>query len=203
MPGQFVPSPKNLMLRRGGSRVPRTGREESGPLSDPRRIEVRAMYKTPSFLQAKGGSDRSPSSERGQSLGSSAGRCSGARWTHPDDSAGDCGSLGSRQGPQATRKQAMDLQAANLAALRRRDGQTVVSEGAPARWRLKEGRQPHTSLAFGGRFALGRLSGRGFWRFRRRRVRHRPRLSEHVPARSGPSRKATKENYRQEERSSE
>src|SRR3982074_2230555 len=74
----------------------------------------------------------------------------GARWTHPDDSAGDCGSPGSRQGPQATRKQAMDLQAANLAALRRRGGQTVVSEGAPARWRLKEGRQPHTSLAFGG-----------------------------------------------------
>ena len=54
MPGQFVPNLKNLMLRRGGSRVPRTGREESGPLSDPRQIEVRAMYKTPSFLQAKG-----------------------------------------------------------------------------------------------------------------------------------------------------
>jgi hypothetical protein len=38
---------------------------------------------------------------------------------------------------QATGKQALDLQAAILAALRRRDGQTVVSEGAPARWRLK------------------------------------------------------------------
>src|SRR5712664_1684181 len=47
MPGQFVPSPKNLMLRLGGSRVSRTGREESGPLSDPRQIAVRAMYKTP------------------------------------------------------------------------------------------------------------------------------------------------------------
>ena len=33
--------------------------------------------------------------------------------------------------PQATRKQAMDLQAAILAALRKRDGSTVVGEGAP------------------------------------------------------------------------
>jgi len=32
--------------------------------------------------------------------------------------------------PQATRKQAMDLQAAILAALRKRDGSTVVGEGA-------------------------------------------------------------------------
>ena len=47
MPGQFVPSPRNRRLRRGGSRVPRTGREESGPLSDPRQIAVRAMYNTP------------------------------------------------------------------------------------------------------------------------------------------------------------
>jgi hypothetical protein len=39
--------------------------------------------------------------------------------------------------PQATRKQAIELHAAILAALRRRDGQTVVSEGARARWRLK------------------------------------------------------------------
>jgi hypothetical protein len=38
--------------------------------------------------------------------------------------------------PEATRKQAIDLQAAILAALRKRDGVTVVSEGAPARWRL-------------------------------------------------------------------
>ena len=38
--------------------------------------------------------------------------------------------------PQATRKQAIDLQAAILAALRKRNGGTVVGEGAPARWRL-------------------------------------------------------------------
>jgi hypothetical protein len=37
---------------------------------------------------------------------------------------------------QATRKQAIDLLAAILAALRKRDGGTVVGEGAPARWRL-------------------------------------------------------------------
>jgi hypothetical protein len=40
--------------------------------------------------------------------------------------------------PQATRKQAIDLQAAILSGLRKRDGATVVSAGAPARWRLKE-----------------------------------------------------------------
>jgi hypothetical protein len=41
--------------------------------------------------------------------------------------------------PQATHKQAKDdLQAAILVALRKRDGGTVVGEGAPARWRLKE-----------------------------------------------------------------
>ena len=40
--------------------------------------------------------------------------------------------------PQATRKQAIDLQAAILAALRKRNGGAVVGEGAPARWRLKE-----------------------------------------------------------------
>jgi hypothetical protein len=38
--------------------------------------------------------------------------------------------------PQATRKQAIDLQAAILAALRKRKGAAVVGEGAPARWRL-------------------------------------------------------------------
>jgi hypothetical protein len=37
--------------------------------------------------------------------------------------------------PQATRKQAIDLQAAILAALRKRDGM-VVGEGSPARWKL-------------------------------------------------------------------
>ena len=41
--------------------------------------------------------------------------------------------------PQASRKQAIDLQAAILVALRKRNGVTVVGEGAPARWRLKEG----------------------------------------------------------------
>src|SRR5258708_5227494 len=35
------------MLRVGGSRVSRTGREESRPLSGPRQIAVRIMYKTP------------------------------------------------------------------------------------------------------------------------------------------------------------
>jgi len=38
--------------------------------------------------------------------------------------------------PQATRKQAIDIQAAILAALRKRDGETVIGEGSPARWRL-------------------------------------------------------------------
>jgi hypothetical protein len=48
MPRQFVPSPKNPRPRRGGSRVPRTGRrEDSGPLSDPRQMAVRAVYTTP------------------------------------------------------------------------------------------------------------------------------------------------------------
>jgi hypothetical protein len=40
------------------------------------------------------------------------------------------------QAPQATRKQAIDLQATILAALRKRDGVTVVGVGAPARWKL-------------------------------------------------------------------
>jgi hypothetical protein len=40
--------------------------------------------------------------------------------------------------PQATRKQAIDLQAAVLAALRKRNGAMVVSAGSPARWELKE-----------------------------------------------------------------
>jgi DNA-binding GntR family transcriptional regulator len=40
--------------------------------------------------------------------------------------------------PQATRKQAIDLHAAILAALRKRDGAIVVGAGAPARWQLNE-----------------------------------------------------------------
>jgi hypothetical protein len=37
----------------------------------------------------------------------------------------------------ATRKQFVDLQAAILAALRKRDGEMAISEGAPVRWRLR------------------------------------------------------------------
>jgi hypothetical protein len=40
--------------------------------------------------------------------------------------------------PQATRKQAIDLHAAILAALRKRDGTMVVGSGAPAQWQLKD-----------------------------------------------------------------
>ena len=40
--------------------------------------------------------------------------------------------------PQATRKQAIDLQAAILAAMRKRNGGTVVGGGAPARWHLSQ-----------------------------------------------------------------
>ena len=40
--------------------------------------------------------------------------------------------------PQATRKQAIDLQAAILAALRKRDRTMVIGSGAPARWQLKD-----------------------------------------------------------------
>ena len=38
--------------------------------------------------------------------------------------------------PQATRKQIMDVQAAILAALRKRNGTAVYGEGSPARWKL-------------------------------------------------------------------
>jgi hypothetical protein len=40
--------------------------------------------------------------------------------------------------PQATRKQAIDLQAAILAALRKRDGINVIGDGAPARWKIRQ-----------------------------------------------------------------
>ena len=40
--------------------------------------------------------------------------------------------------PTATRKQEEALQAALLAALRVRNGKTVVGDGSPARWHLKE-----------------------------------------------------------------
>jgi hypothetical protein len=39
--------------------------------------------------------------------------------------------------PQATHKQAKDLQAAILAALRKRNGAMVIGVGAPARWSLR------------------------------------------------------------------
>jgi hypothetical protein len=39
--------------------------------------------------------------------------------------------------PQATRKQAVDLQAAILVALRKHNGAMVVGEGVPARWMLR------------------------------------------------------------------
>jgi hypothetical protein len=44
--------------------------------------------------------------------------------------------------PQPTRKQAIDVQAAILAALRKRDGTTVAGEGSPARWALKQQEMP-------------------------------------------------------------
>jgi hypothetical protein len=41
--------------------------------------------------------------------------------------------------PTATRKQAIDIQAAIiLGALRKRNGGTVVGEGAPTRWQLSQ-----------------------------------------------------------------
>ena len=40
--------------------------------------------------------------------------------------------------PEATRKQENNLQAAILAALRVPNGKTVIGEGMPARWKLKE-----------------------------------------------------------------
>jgi hypothetical protein len=54
----------------------------------------------------------------------------------PNDGAEIADALVADKAPQATRKQAIDLQAAILAALRKRDGATVASEGAPARWRF-------------------------------------------------------------------
>jgi hypothetical protein len=43
--------------------------------------------------------------------------------------------------PTATRDQAIDIQAAILAAPGKRDGETVIGEGSPTRWELK-GRCP-------------------------------------------------------------
>jgi hypothetical protein len=44
--------------------------------------------------------------------------------------------------PEVARKQAIDLQAAILAALRKRNGGAVVGDGAPARWRLSGSSDP-------------------------------------------------------------
>jgi hypothetical protein len=46
------------------------------------------------------------------------------------------GTLIAGKAPQATRKQAVDLQAAILAALRKRNGDMGTGADAPARWRL-------------------------------------------------------------------
>jgi hypothetical protein len=49
-----------------------------------------------------------------------------------------CKALLAGKTPAATGKQENNLQAAILAALRKRDGGAVVGEGSPARWRLKD-----------------------------------------------------------------
>jgi hypothetical protein len=46
------------------------------------------------------------------------------------------GALIADKAPTATRKQAIDIEAAILAALRKRDGETVIGEGSPTRWTL-------------------------------------------------------------------
>jgi len=45
--------------------------------------------------------------------------------------------------PEATRKQAINVQAAILVALRKRNGATVIGVGAPARWRLEPTDSPN------------------------------------------------------------
>jgi hypothetical protein len=54
------------------------------------------------------------------------------------DGTADIGLAVGRKTPTATRKREEALHAAIFAALRVRDGKTVVGEGSPARWRLKE-----------------------------------------------------------------
>ncbi|WP_159011507.1 hypothetical protein [Bradyrhizobium sp. S69] len=53
-----------------------------------------------------------------------------------------CKALLAGKSPAATGKQENNLQAAILAALRKRDGGPVVGEGAPARWALKRQETP-------------------------------------------------------------
>jgi hypothetical protein len=49
------------------------------------------------------------------------------------------GALLADKAPQATWRQAIDLQAAILAALRKRDGAMVIDAGVPVRWRRRPG----------------------------------------------------------------
>lgn len=60
------------------------------------------------------------------------------RATGPMTADDICKALLSGKSPAATRAQENNLQAAILAALRKRRGIAVSSEGFPARWRLKE-----------------------------------------------------------------
>jgi hypothetical protein len=54
----------------------------------------------------------------------------------PDDGREITDGLIAAKAPEATRKQAIDIQAAILAALRKRNGEMVVGEGNPAKWRF-------------------------------------------------------------------
>jgi hypothetical protein len=68
------------------------------------------------------------------------GTLSGARWTcwggDPVTAREIADALAADKAAQATRKQAIDLQAAILAALRKRNGGTVIGEGSPAKRKL-------------------------------------------------------------------
>jgi hypothetical protein len=59
-------------------------------------------------------------------------QCRGGRYA--DDSAADSDALIAEKAPRATRRQAIDIQAAILAALRKWNGKMVIGEGSPARW---------------------------------------------------------------------
>jgi hypothetical protein len=106
-----------------------------------------AMMQVEAVVKMLQPASTSPASQRSAAtratLGSSAGRCSGARWTccgglRPRVTAREIAdALVADKAPEATRKQAIDLQAAILVALRKRNGGMVVGEGAPARWRLE------------------------------------------------------------------
>jgi hypothetical protein len=59
------------------------------------------------------------------------------RATAPMTADDICKALLAGKRPEPTRKQENNLQAAILAALRKRNGGAVVGDGQPARWRLK------------------------------------------------------------------